>query len=138
MKKINLIILTIIICFLVILLSNKLIDININYEKEFTIIIFIILSIIRFRQNKNIMNQLKKDFQNNEFIVYIIIILSLMINSYLQKNIYKKNSDNYSIYKKKFESYKQAFIALILAYSGRLDIIFIPFFLVYIFNYYYE
>ena len=138
MKKINIIILTIIICFLLILLSNKLIDYNIIYEKQFTVIIFLILSIIRFRQNKNIMNQLKKDFQNNEFIVYIIILLSIMINSYLQKNIYKKNSDNYSIYEKKFESYKQAFIAFILAYSGRLDIVFIPFFLVYIFYYYFD
>ena len=138
MKKINIIILTIIICFILILLSNKLIDNNIMYEKQFTVIIFLILSIIRFRQNKNIMNQLKKDFQNNEFIVYIIILLSIMINSYLQKNIYKKNSDNYSIYEKKFDSYKQAFIAFILAYSGRLDIVFIPFFLVYIFNFYYD
>ena len=58
-----------------------------------------------------------------------------MINAYMKKNI--KDYDN-NIYKKKFESYKQGFIAFILAYSSRLDLIFIPFFLVYLFDYYYD
>ena len=59
-----------------------------------------------------------------------------MINSYLQK-IFIKNSDNYSIYEKNL-NHINAFIAFILAYSGRLDIVFIPFFLVYIFYYYFD
>ena len=138
MKKINLIILTILLCFFTLLIFNK-IEYNMpeNIDKLIIIISFLILTAIRINYNKNIIKQLKKDFEKNEFIVFLIIIFSLMINSYLQKNIFKKNI-NKDIYGKKFNSYKQAFIAFILAYSGRLDIVFIPFFLVYIFNYFYD
>ena len=138
MKKNYIIILTILLCFITLFLFNKIEDyISNTFDKIIIVLLFLILSIFRINNNTNIYKIIKKDFQSNEFIIFLIIIISLMINSYLQKNIFKKNINNAS-YSKKFYSYKQAFIAFILAYTGRLDIVFIPFFLVFIFNYFYD
>lgn len=114
--------------------SNIIKNINKDIEEKIILLIFTILSLIRLIGNKDYYNIIKKDFQSPEFIIYFIIIISLIINSYIKKNKNKNNEE----YNKKFSSYKEAFIALLIAYCSKLDLIFIPFFIIYIFNYYYE
>ena len=134
MKKINLIVLTILICFIILSFVHEL-EINTKFKKSKHIntIIFLLLLIHRIIKNKNILKTLKKDFNNNEFLVYFIIVISFSTFIYIEKNIYKNEK-----YSKKFYAIKEAIVALIIAYCARLDLIFIPYFIIYIFYFYYE
>ena len=134
MKKINLIVLTILICFIILFFVHEL-EINTKFEKakHINTIIFLLLLFYRILKNKNILKTLKKDFDNNEFLIYFIIVISFSTFIYIENNIYKNEK-----YSKKFYAIREAIIALIIAYCAKLDLVFIPFFIIYIFYFYYE
>ena len=92
----------------------------------------IVLTIYRLK-NKNILKTIKKDFNNNEFLIYFIIVISFSVFVYIEKNFYENEK-----YSKKFYAIKEAIIALIIAYCARLDLVFIPFLIIYIFYFYYD
>ena len=106
MKKINLIVLTILICFIILFFVHEL-EINTKFEKSKHIntIIFLLLLFYRILKNKNILKTLKKDFNNNEFLIYFIIVISFSTFIILEKNIYK----NENIQNMNKRSYKRIF-----------------------------
>lgn len=133
MKKINLIVLTILICFIILLVIHKF-EIHTKFEKSKHLYTIIFLLLLFYRsKNKNILKTIKKDFNNNEFLIYFIIVISFSVFVYIEKNFYENEK-----YLKKFYAIKEAIIALIIAYCARLDLVFIPFLIIYIFYFYYD
>ena len=105
--------------------------INENFKNKLISLVFLTIGIIRIVLNRKYYDLMIKDFTNLNFIILLSFIVSLLI---IGKILYIENKEN----DKKLEALKQAFIAFILAYCGRIDLVFAPFFLVYIFTYYYE
>ena len=105
--------------------------INENFKNKLISLVFLTIGIIRIVLNRKYYDLMIKDFTNLNFIILLSFIVSLLI---IGKILYIENKEN----DKKLEALKQAFIAFILAYCGRIDVVFAPFFLVYIFTYYYE
>ena len=108
---------------------NKKIDNNLKHK--LISLVFLTIGITRIVLDRKYYDLIIKDFTNVNFIILLAFIISLLI---IDKILYIEDEDN----DKRLEALKQAFIAFILAYCGRIDVVFVPFFLVYIFTYYYE
>lgn len=123
---------------LLILICITLINLIYYYNienKEYIIIgLFVPLLIYKVVSDRRYYSIIKRDFTSKEFLGYFTFITLLTLNGYI---LNKVNSGNEK-YQKTFESYKEAYIAFILAYSARIDLVFAPFFAVYVFNYFYK
>lgn len=108
---------------------NKKIDNNL--KNKLISLVFLTIGITRIVLDRKYYDLMIKDFTNVNFIILLAFIISLLI---IGKILYVEDEDN----DKRLEALKQAFIAFILAYCSRIDVVFAPFFLVYIFTYYYE
>ena len=108
---------------------NKKIDNNLKHK--LILLVFLSIGITRIVLDRKFYDLMIKDFTNVNFIILLAFIISLLI---IGKILYIEDKNN----DKRLEALKQAFIAFILAYCSRIDVVFAPFFLVYIFTYYYE
>ena len=110
---------------------NKKIDNNLKHK--LISLVFLTIGITRIVLDRKYYDLMIKDFTNVNFIILLAFIISLLI---IGKILYIEDKDKDN--DKRLEALKQAFIAFILAYCSRIDVVFAPFFLVYIFTYYYE
>jgi len=116
-----------------ILIENKKYTFPI-YEKiqdDLPFVIFGITTLYQiYRKRKLNISSLLLD--NKEFLLYSSFIFFITLYVLIKKNVVQNEYDNH----KMKQAVKKAFISFIISYFSAIDLVFAPYFLVFIFSYY--
>lgn len=130
-KYILYIFLSIVIFFIIIENKKYTFPIYKKIQDDIPFIIFGLTTIYQiYRKGKLNINSLL--INNKEFLLYSFFIFFITLYVLIKKNISNNEYDNH----KMKQAVKKAFISFIISYFSAIDLIFAPYFLVFIFSYY--
>ena len=102
-----------------------------SIEKYIPYIIFLVILIFNIWQNGKLTKR-ELMFDNKLFLFWFLMCICITVYVLVKKNVFEDNDENNKIK----ESVRKAFIALVIGYFSKLDLIIAPYFLVIIFSYF--